>query len=150
MPSQVQVSLSVSLQVRLKIAQDHQLCSLLFASLVMEVGGKHPGVFQDQFHHRLCLGLASMEKSLPTGIFLFPTWEVSVQVFWAFIETARSVIRTYRVSQKKWCIAISNNRVVLDDQRLIKLTDTWSAPPWLLPLTSPLEKRPFTKTAVTL
>ena len=30
----------------------------------------------------------------------------------------------YRVSQKKWCIAISNSRVVLDDQRLIKLTDT--------------------------
>ena len=31
---------------------------------------------------------------------------------------------TYRVSQKKWCIAISYSRVVLDDQRLIKLTDT--------------------------
>ena len=31
---------------------------------------------------------------------------------------------SYRVSQKKWCIAISNSCVVLDDQRLIKLTDT--------------------------
>ena len=30
----------------------------------------------------------------------------------------------YRVSQKKWCIAISNSRIVLDDHRLIKLTDT--------------------------
>ena len=33
-------------------------------------------------------------------------------------------LKRYRVSQKKWCIAISNSRVVLDDQRLIKLTDT--------------------------
>ena len=32
--------------------------------------------------------------------------------------------KIYRVSQKKWCIAISNSRVVLDDQRLIKLTNT--------------------------
>ena len=30
----------------------------------------------------------------------------------------------HRVSQKKWCIALSNSRVVLDVQRLIKLTDT--------------------------
>ena len=39
--------------------------------------------------------------------------------------------KIYRMSRKKWCIAISNSRVVLDDQRLIKLTDTWSAPPHL-------------------
>ena len=32
---------------------------------VMEIGGKYPGVIQDQLHHGFCLRLAATEKRLP-------------------------------------------------------------------------------------
>ena len=44
------------------------------------------------------------------------------KLFWVSLDQWNGI--RYRVSQKKWCIAISNSRAVLDDQRLIKLTDT--------------------------
>ena len=62
---------------------------------VMEVGGKHPGVIQDQLHHRLRLRLATSEKSFPCEVFLLPCREVSVQVFRVFVGAARLVISTF-------------------------------------------------------
>ena len=59
---------------------------------IVEVGGKHPGVIEDQSHHGFCLWLATSEESVPCEVFLAPCWEVSVQVLRAFIVSTSFVI----------------------------------------------------------
>ena len=61
---------------------------------VVEVGGQHPRVRQDQLHHGLRLGLPAAEKSFPCQVLLAPRWEVPVQVFEAFVVATSFVITT--------------------------------------------------------
>ena len=68
-----------------------------------------------------------MEPSAMDGCQLIVENAIRVQNVVSAIENFKKSLKPVhasRVSQKKWCIAISNSRVVLDDQRLIKLTDT--------------------------
>ena len=61
---------------------------------VVEVGGEHPRLLQDQLHHGLCLRLATSEESLSGQVLLAPRGKVAVQVLRALVVAACFVITT--------------------------------------------------------